>query len=98
MNNEEWGVTERGFHRPTYVELLNAIEYKARELFGDRANLTVRSPLGLFLRVFAWILNILFSLMEDVYNSRFVDTAGASITWGRPSACPFSRRKRRPAM
>ena len=75
MNNEEWGVTERGFHRPTYVELLNAIEYKARELFGDRANLTVRSPLGLFLRVFAWILNILFSLMEDVYNSRFVDTA-----------------------
>ena len=77
MNNEEWGVTERGFHRPTYVELLNAIEYKARELFGDRANLTVRSPLGLFLRVFAWILNILFSLMEDVYNSRFVDNAGA---------------------
>lgn len=46
MNNEEWGVTERGFHRPTYVELLNAIEYKARELFGDRANLTVRSPWG----------------------------------------------------
>ena len=80
MNNEEWGVTERGFHRPTYVELLNAIEYKARELFGDRANLTVRSPLGLFLRVFAWILNILFSLMEDVYNSRFVDTAvGTSL-------------------
>lgn len=80
MNNEEWGVTERGFHRPTYVELLNAIEYKARELFGDKANLTVRSPLGLFLRVFAWILNILFSLMEDVYNSRFVDTAvGTSL-------------------
>ena len=80
MNNEEWGVTERGFHRPTYVELLNAIEYKARELFGEKANLTVRSPLGLFLRVFAWMLNILFSLMEDVYNSRFVDTSvGTSL-------------------
>ena len=27
MSNQEWGVTERGFHRPTYVELLDAIEY-----------------------------------------------------------------------
>lgn len=80
MNTEEWGVTERGFRRPTYVELLNAIEYKARELFGERANLTVRSPLGIFLRIFAWMLNILFALMEDVYNSRFVDTAvGTSL-------------------
>ena len=34
MSNQEWGVTERGFHRPTYVELLDAIEYKARELSG----------------------------------------------------------------
>ena len=80
MNTEEWGVTERGFRRPTYVELLNAIEYKARELFGERAVLTVRSPLGIFLRIFAWMLNILFALMEDVYNSRFVDTAvGTSL-------------------
>ena len=80
MNTEEWGVTERGFRRPTYVELLNAIEYKARELFGEKANLTVRSPLGIFLRIFAWMLNILFALMEDVYNSRFVDTAvGTSL-------------------
>lgn len=80
MNSEEWGVTERGFRRPTYVELLNAIEYKARELFGKRAVLTVRSPLGIFLRIFAWMLNILFALMEDVYNSRFVDTAvGTSL-------------------
>ena len=80
MNTEEWGVTERGFRRPTYVELLNAIEYKARELFGQRAVLTVRSPLGIFLRIFAWMLNSLFALMEDVYNSRFVDTAvGTSL-------------------
>lgn len=80
MNTEEWGVTERGFHRPTYVELLNALEYKARELFGDKANLTVRSPLGIFLRIYAWMLNILFQVMEGVYNSRFVDTAvGTSL-------------------
>ena len=76
----EWGLTERGFRRPTYTELLDALEYKARELFGSEANLTVRSPIGLFLRIFAWILNMLFSTIEDVYNSRFVDTAvGTSL-------------------
>ena len=80
MNEYGWGLTSLGFRRPTYTELLDALEYKARELFGSMANLTVRSPLGLFLRIFAWMLNILFSALEDVYNSRFVDTAvGASL-------------------
>ncbi len=71
----DWGLTDAGFRRPTYAELLDALEQKARELFGRDANLTVRSPLGIFLRIFAWMLNLLFSTLEDVYNSRFVDTA-----------------------
>ncbi len=71
----DWGLTDAGFRRPTYVELFDALEHKARELFGAGANLTVRSPLGVFLRIFAWALNILFSVIEDVYNSRFIDTA-----------------------
>lgn len=76
----DWGLTDAGFRRPTYAELLEALEYKARELFGTQANLTVRSPLGIFLRIFAWMLNLLFSTLEDVYNSRFVDTAvGSSL-------------------
>ncbi len=42
--------------------------------------MTVRSPLGIFLRIYAWMLNLLFSTLEDVYNSRFIDTAvGASL-------------------
>ena len=78
--DQDWGLTEKGFRCPTYVELLNALEYKARELFGAKAKLTVRSPLGIFLRIFAWILSILFQLTEDVYNSRFIDTAvGTSL-------------------
>ncbi len=76
----DWGLTDAGFRRPTYAELLDALEYKSRELFGSKANLTVRSPLGIFLRIFAWMLNLLFSTLEDVYNSRFIDTAvGASL-------------------
>lgn len=76
----DWGLTDAGFRRPTYAELLDALEYKARELFGSKANMTVRSPLGIFLRIYAWMLNLLFSTLEDVYNSRFIDTAvGASL-------------------
>ncbi len=76
----DWGLTDAGFRRPTYAELLDALEHKARELFGSQANLTVRSPLGIFLRIFAWMQNLLFSLLEDVYNSRFIDTAvGSSL-------------------
>lgn len=76
----DWGLTDAGFRRPTYAELLDAVEYKARELFGQGANMTVRSPLGIFLRIYAWMLNLLFSTLEDVYNSRFIDTAvGSSL-------------------
>ena len=32
----EWGLTDAGFRRPTYAELLDALEYKARELFGSK--------------------------------------------------------------
>ena len=53
MDEYGWGLTSAGFRRPTYNELLDALEHKARELFGATANLTVRSPLGLFLRIFA---------------------------------------------
>ena len=80
MENEEWGLTPKGFYRPEYVQLMNALEYKARELFGDGINLTVRSPLGIILRLDAWILNILFGVLEKVYNSRFIDTSeGTSL-------------------
>ncbi|MFV0240777.1 MAG: baseplate J/gp47 family protein, partial [Lacrimispora sphenoides] len=85
MNNsstDNWGLTEKGFNRPTYTTLLNALEYKARELYGDSINLTVRSPLGLFLRIIAWIWNILWACLEDVYNSRFVDTAAGNSLYG----------------
>ena len=80
MDENTWGLTSLGFRRPTYTQLLDALEYKARELFGEAVNLTVRSPAGMFLRIYAWVLNMLFSLIEDVYNSRFIDTAvGTSL-------------------
>ena len=78
--NENWGLTERGFLRPSYNDLLDAFEVKAKELFGSTINLTTRSPLGIFLRIFAWFGGLAWQLAEDVYNSGFIDTAaGVSL-------------------
>lgn len=78
--NENWGLTETGFLRPSYNDLLDAFEVKAKELFGSSINLSVRSPLGIFLRIFAWFAGIAWQLAEDVYNSGFIDTAtGTSL-------------------
>ena len=78
--NDNWGLTERGFLRPSYADLLDAFEVKAKELFGSTVNLSVRSPLGIFLRIFAWFAGLTWQLAEDVYNSGFIDTAaGVSL-------------------
>lgn len=78
--NEKWGLTENGFLRPSYNDLLDAFEIKAKEQFGSAVNLTARSPLGIFLRIFAWFAGLVWQLAEDVYNSGFVDTAaGVSL-------------------
>ena len=82
-DTNDWGLTAQGFRRPSYTEILDAFEHQARDKFtkdGRTPNLTVRSPLGMFLRIWAWVVNLLFQLLEDVYNSQFVDTAvGASL-------------------
>lgn len=82
-NRNDWGLTEWGFRRPSYEEILDAFESQAREKFqrsGRYPDLTVRSPLGIFLRIWAWIVGLLFQVLEDVYNSQFIDTAvGSSL-------------------
>lgn len=78
--NENWGLTENGFLRPSYNDLLDSFEVKAKELFGSDVNLSVRSPLGIFLRIFAWFAGLIWQVAEDVYNSGFIDTAtGVSL-------------------
>lgn len=72
---DEWGISEYGFKRPSYAELLDAYEQQAKAKFGSDINLTVRSIFGLLLRIFAWFSGLLWQLAEDVYNAGYVDTA-----------------------
>ncbi|MFT9493428.1 baseplate J/gp47 family protein [Anaerosolibacter sp.] len=70
-----YGLTPQGFKRKTYEIVIQDMETRARALFGENVNLTVRSPLGIFIRIIAWFHGILWQLAEQVYNSAYVDTA-----------------------
>ncbi|WP_234399688.1 baseplate J/gp47 family protein [Paenibacillus popilliae] len=51
------------------------MESKAKETFGETINTSARSPLGIILRIVAWVLARLWQDTEDVYNSAYVNTA-----------------------
>lgn len=70
-----YGLTENGFRRKSYGDILSDMEASARELFGDNVNLTERSPLGMFLKVIAWNQAEIWQMAEDVYNAGYIDTA-----------------------
>ena len=70
-----WGLTKDGFHRPGYNDLLDGLEIRARELFGSTIDLSVRSPLGIFCRIYAWIGSKIWQTAESVYLSAYADTA-----------------------
>lgn len=72
---DDWGLSAAGFRRPSYAELLDAYEQQAKAKFGSDINLSVRSILGLMLRIYAWFSGLLWQIAEDVYNSGFVDIA-----------------------
>lgn len=64
-----------GFKRLRFDDLFAQMEDKSKEAFGDTVNTSVRSPLGIILRIFAWFLAIIWSTAEDVYNSGYIPTA-----------------------
>jgi uncharacterized phage protein gp47/JayE len=78
MDSSLWGLTNKGFKRPTYLELLDAIEFKAKEQYGPEINVSVRSALGVFLRIIAWMASIVWMAAEDVYNAGYIDTAAGT--------------------
>lgn len=76
------GLDERGFRRKQYAEIEEDMFIRARNLFGEDINLSVRSPLGIFLRVIAWSIGLLWQLAEQVYNQGYLRKAeGVSLDY-----------------
>ena len=75
MNLVNFGLTEQGFKRARYNEIVSSMESRAIVLFGVDVNLNERGPLGLIIRLTAWVASNIWQLAESVYNSSFVSTA-----------------------
>lgn len=83
-----------GFKRKTYAQLQEEMEQRAKDLFGENVNLTPLSPVGFFLRLFAWFLSKTNELAEKVYHSAHVTEAeGVQLDY----LTPYYRTSRNPA-
>lgn len=82
-----------GFKRKNFADLQAEMETKAKELFGENVNLTLKSPLGILIWLFAWFLSKVWELAEKVYNSAFVTKAeGVQLDY----LTPFYHTSREP--
>lgn len=73
-------LTELGFERPTYDDLLEVQKERARLLFGDDIDTNDNTPLGKYIRLNVSDLAEVYEILEKIYYSRFPNTAtGVSL-------------------
>lgn len=68
-------LTDKGFKRPTYEELLETQTARAKELFGEDIDTSGKSVLGKFIRINVYDLAECYELLEDIYYARFPNSA-----------------------
>lgn len=68
-------LTDKGFKRPTYEELLETQTARAKELFGEDIDTSGKSVLGKFIRINVHDLAECYELLEDIYYARFPNSA-----------------------
>lgn len=76
----DFGLTDKGFKRKRYIDILETMQSNAKGIFGKDVNVKTNSPLGMFFMVIAFALATIWTLAEKVYYSAFKDTAeGGSL-------------------
>lgn len=87
-------LTEKGFKRPTYGELLEAQTERAKQLWGEDIDTSEQSNLGKYIRINVYDLAECYELLEDIYYARFPNSArGQSLD----RLCTFAGVVRDPA-
>lgn len=69
------GLTDKGFERSTYDDILSGLAVQARELFGEDIDTSDQGALGKFLRIIAYRLAQIEEELEAVYYARYPATA-----------------------
>jgi uncharacterized phage protein gp47/JayE len=86
-------LTSAGFKRLRTADYLPIIQEQARELFGEDADLSERTPLGKFIYLQAQQRAEDNELSEQVWNSRFVDTSEGSSLEANVKRALITRKK-----
>lgn len=87
-------LTEKGFQRPTFNDLLTAQENRAKLLFGEDIDTSNQSILGKFIRLNVEDIATCYELLEDIYYARFPGSArGQSLD----RLCTFAGIARNPS-
>lgn len=80
-------ITETGYHRSTYEEIVAEYTLKAKELFGEDIDVSEQTPLGKIIHMMAYGRAKDHEDAELIYYSRFPNTAsGTSLD----RLCPFA--------
>ncbi len=80
-------LTDLGFERPTYDEILENQINRAKTLFGDTIDTSELTALGKYIRINVADIDTLYQTLEGVYYARFPNTAsGVSLD----RLCPFA--------
>lgn len=86
-------LTEYGFIRPTYEELLEQQIGRAQVLFGEDIDTSELTPFGKYIRLNVTDLADCYEILEGIYYARFPNSAtGTSLD----RLCPFAGISRRP--
>lgn len=87
-------LTDLGYERPTYDDLLEAQIERAKLLFGEDIDTNDNTPLGKYIRLNVADLADIYEILEQAYYARFPNTArGVSLD----RLCPFVGITRNPA-
>lgn len=87
-------LTKQGYKRETYDDILERLDIKTKELFGQDTNTSSRSALGILLRIMAFVIALVWQDNENVYYSAYRKTAeGRQLD----ALLPYSGITRNPA-
>ena len=70
-----FGLNKDGFNRMRYADIIAEMNSRAKSVFGADVNLSEYSPLGMFFKVVAFSMAVIWQLAEYVYYGAYKDTA-----------------------
>lgn len=70
-----FGLDRYGFKRKKYTDIIESLQSRAVDTFGEGINLNDNSFLGMLIKVVAWAISLLWELAEKVYFNKYVDYA-----------------------